>query len=44
VISLSFVVVDVGWCFLVSSSATASTRVYLLVLVWLYRIILSSKG
>jgi hypothetical protein len=44
VLSLSCVVVAVGWCFLVPSRATAATRVYLLVLVWLSRIILSSKG
>jgi hypothetical protein len=44
VLSLSCVVVVVGWCFLVPSHATAAARVYLLVLVWLSRIILSSKG
>jgi hypothetical protein len=43
-LSLSCVVVAVGWCFLVPSRATAATRVYLLVLVWLSGIILSSKG
>jgi hypothetical protein len=41
---LSYDVVVVGWCFLVPSHATAATRVYLLVLVWLSGIILSSKG
>jgi hypothetical protein len=40
---LSCDVVVVGWCFLVPSSATLATRVYLLVLVWLSRIILSKK-
>jgi len=43
-LSLSFVVVAVGWCFLVPSRATAAARVYLLVLVWHSQIILSSKG
>jgi hypothetical protein len=44
VISLSCDVVVVGWCFLVPSRATVSTRVYTLVLVWLSGIIISSKG
>jgi hypothetical protein len=44
VISLSCVVATVGWCFMVPSSATTPARVYLLVLVWLLRIIQSSKG
>jgi hypothetical protein len=43
-LSLSCVVVVVGWCFLVPSRATSVIRVYMLVLVWLSRIILSSKG
>jgi hypothetical protein len=43
-LSLSCIVAAVGWCFLVPSCATAATRVYLLVLVWLFKIILSSKG
>jgi hypothetical protein len=43
-LSLSCVVAAVGWCFLVPSRATVAARVYLLVLVWLSRIILSSKG
>jgi hypothetical protein len=43
-LSLYCVVVVVGWCFLVPSHATAATRVYLLVLVWLSIIILSRKG
>jgi hypothetical protein len=44
VLSLSCVVVSVGWLFMVPSRATVVARVYLLVLVWLSRIILSSKG
>jgi hypothetical protein len=44
VLPLSCDVVAVGWCFLVPSHATIAVRVYLLVLVWLSEIILSSKG
>jgi hypothetical protein len=44
VLSLSCVVAAVGWCILVPSHATVVARVYLLVLVWLSRIILSRKG
>jgi hypothetical protein len=44
VISLSYVVATVGWFFLVPSRAPATARVYLLVLVWLSRLILYRKG
>jgi hypothetical protein len=44
VLPLSCDVVAVGCCFLVPSRGTAAARVYLLVLVWISRIILSSKG
>jgi len=44
VLSLSCVVATFGWCFLVPSCAIVAAMVYLLVLVWLSGIILSSKG
>jgi len=43
VLPLSCDVAAIGWCFLLPSRATVAARVYLLVLVWLSIIILSSK-